>query len=187
MNIPGVYASFLEKWKDRQTVWLYSDPHFGDLDLISSIKSRPNDDIQIKNINSKVGKKDVLIILGDCGDLDSCAKLRGYKILIMGNHDTGSSKYRDIFDEVYEGPVFLGEKLLLSHEPILLPFAFNIHGHVHYKTKEANSLNVCADAIAYTPINLNQLMKQGLTAKIISLHRDTISSASKRKKNKTKC
>lgn len=184
MNIPGIYTSFLEKWEDKQTVWLYSDPHFGDLNLISNIKTRPSDEVQIKNINSKVGKKDVLILLGDCGDLNSCAMLRGYKILIMGNHDTGSSKYREVFNEVYEGPLFIGEKLLLSHEPISFPFAFNIHGHIHYKTKEVNALNVCADSILYTPVNLNQLMKQGLTSKITSLHRDTISYATKRKQKK---
>lgn len=81
--IPGLYKVFNERW-NGQTTWVYSDPHFGDKELAVGTPGRPSDEEQVKLINSKVGKKDVLIILGDCGDPAMCAKLRGYKVLIMG-------------------------------------------------------------------------------------------------------
>jgi calcineurin-like phosphoesterase family protein len=38
-----------------------------------------------------------------------------------------------LFDEVYEGPLIISDKIILSHEPIenCPPFLFNIHGHDH--------------------------------------------------------
>ena len=47
-----------------------------------------------KRINSKVGKKDTIIFLGDIGDPSYISKIRGYKILIAGNHDTGLTKLK---------------------------------------------------------------------------------------------
>ena len=140
---------------------------------------------QIKLINNKVGRKDTLIILGDIGNLDCVNRLRGYKVLIAGNHDTGLSKYKEVFNEIYEGPVFITKNILLSHEPIDLPFIFNIHGHVHNKIKgKNNQLNVCADIINYMPINFNQLIKSGCCSKIQNIHRVTINNAIKRKNAK---
>lgn len=237
--IPGLYTLFQEKWADKQTIWVYSDPHFGDKELATGIPGRPSDEEQVKLINSKVGKKDVLIILGDCGDPAMCAKLRGYKVLIMGNHDAGRSNYKrrkvsykfpkdvfqksetldemkriypdcqysitegydfrfplgywevfadnNLFNEIYEGPLMIGEKLILSHEPLsMIPWVFNIHGHVHDRRHKNNDrhLNVCSDVINYSPVNLNQLLKNGLTSKICSVHRQTINLAKLREERK---
>ena len=184
--LPGIYESFSKRWEKYQSFYIISDTHFGDEDLRAGIPERPSDEELVKQINSKVGRKDVLIHLGDVGDIEYAKQLRGYKILVCGNHDAGKSKYEEVFDEIYTGPVFIGEKLLLSHEPIDYPYALNIHGHVHdrrYKGN-ANHLNVCCDVIGYTPINLNQLMKNGPTAKIETIHRDTINKATKRKKRR---
>lgn len=88
-----------------------------------------------------------------------------------------------LFDEVYEGPVMIAEKLILSHEPVDIPWAFNIHGHIH-DSKHKNDdhhLNVCADAINYQPINMNQFMKSGALNKIETLHRATIDKATRKK------
>lgn len=190
MNLPGVYDMFLEKWKDYQSFWVISDTHFGDEELAAGIPDRPSDAELVKMINSKVGRKDVLIHLGDVGDLEYAKQLRGYKILIMGNHDAGKTNYIDIFDEVYEGPVMLGEKLLLSHERIDVPWAFNLHGHDHAgKHIHKGGLNVCidADGMGYFPINLNQFLKSGPTANIQTLHRTTINTATTRaRKRKNK-
>lgn len=236
--ISGLYSLFNERWADKQTIWVYSDPHFGDEELAAGTPGRPSDEEQIKLINSKVGKKDVLIILGDCGDPAMCAKLRGYKVLIMGNHDAGRSNYEkkiisrkfpkevfqrsealdemkriypgcqysitegydfhspfeywevfadnNLFDEIYEGPLMIGEKLILSHEPLDIDWAFNLHGHCHSgpMRRDANHLNVCSDVINYSPVNLNRLMKNGLTSKIYSVHRQTIAVATKNKKRR---
>ncbi len=178
--IAGLYP-FTKRWHSQGTLWIYSDPHFNDEDLSKKIK-RPSAEEQIKMINSKVGKNDTLIILGDIGDINCVRQLRGYKILIAGNHDKGLSNYEEVFDEIYGGPLIISPKLILSHEPLDVSWAFNIHGHNHLNSvNDINHLNVCSDVIKYTPINMNQLMKTGILSKIDSIHRCTIDKATKRK------
>lgn len=188
MNLPGVYKSFLDRWKDYQTCWIISDSHFNEIDLEEAYSLRPNADEFVKLINSKVGRKDILICLGDCGDLECWKRIRGYKVLIQGNHDDSIEKYREVFDEVYEGPVMLGEKLLLSHEPIAgINWAMNLHGHVHdFKAKsDKYHMNINCDARQnYEPINFNALLKKGITAHITPLHRQIIDTATTRKRRK---
>ena len=86
MALPGVYKIFNDRWCN-QTVWIISDPHFGDEDLRAGMPNRPSDEELVRRINAKVGRKDTLIILGDVGDIEFVKKLRGYKVLICGNHD----------------------------------------------------------------------------------------------------
>ena len=232
MAIPGMYDLFNEKWCN-QTIWLISDTHFGDAELRAGIPDRISDEELVKVINSKVGRKDTLIHLGDVGDVEYIKKLRGYKVLICGNHDLGATNYKrvykqipvsykftkeeafeyvkqkfpnykatllgegfngwvfgldnQLFDEVYTGPLMIGEKLLLSHEPVDVEWAFNIHGHDHAGTGRKNHLNCCIDAsmkqfgIPFEPINMNQIMKTGLISKVESIHRLTIDTATERK------
>ena len=228
--------SIFQNWC-KQTVWIYSDPHFGDEELRAGVPGRPTDEKQLKMINSCVGRNDTFICLGDIGDIECIKKIRGYKVLICGNHDVGHTKYKRqkvkvqfdagvytregaieemkklypnckyeayrafqfhtpfdswdvyadnmLFDEVYEGPLMIAERVILSHEPVDVPWAFNIHGHIHNRDeyKENTShLNVCSDVIGYKPVNLNQLFKSGFLSKIPSIHRITIDKATKRKK-----
>ena len=186
MAIAGMYELFNERWC-KQTIWLISDTHFGDEELRAGIPNRISDDDLVKLINSKVGRKDTIIHLGDVGDVEYIKKLRGYKILIMGNHDTGKTNYEGIFDEVYSGPLMVGEKLLLSHEPVEIPWVFNIHGHDHYGHASKNHLNCCVDAhkriygLDWEPINMNQIIKTGLLSQTESIHRLTIDDATERK------
>ena len=162
----------------------YADPHFADPEMVHLRKNYIGDDEQIMRINSKVGRKDTIIFLGDIGDEEKIRKIRGYKVLIMGNHDKGATKYEELFDEVYSGPLFIAEKLLLSHEPISLPFAFNIHGHDHsnWDAGMKHHMNVCAEHIDYTPVNLTRELKRGLLSKVETIHRVTIDGATSRKK-----
>lgn len=235
--IKTLYSPF-RKWTEKGTLWIYSDPHFSDPDMVELRKNYIGDDEQIARINSKVGKNDTIIFLGDIGNEEMIRKIRGYKVLIMGNHDKGASKYErqiatlcvakdfmdknkacdimttkypgwkivigsdvyhkpapferwvvtadnGLFDEVYEGPLFISEKLILSHEPIYLPYAFNIHGHDHsnWHTDDRH-LNVCAEHIDYYPINLDKEIKNGLLSKVESIHRQTIDRATLKKKIK---
>lgn len=187
--IEQFYDAF-KRWSNTGTVWMISDTHFMDKNL--TFRTVSADDI-VKSINSKVGKKDTLIILGDIGDIAYAQRLKGYKVLIMGNHDVGPSHYKkvdnnNLFDEVYEGPVIVGEKLIFSHEPLNIDWAFNIHGHIHDKhhTNDEFHFNVCCDVIDYTPLNLNQFVKSGVLKHIKTLHRNTIDTATKRKKNRIK-
>ena len=86
-----------------------------------------------------------------------------------------------LFDEVYEGALIVGEKLILSHEPVEIPWLYNIHGHDHAGRKRKNHLNVCSDVIGYEPVNLTQKLKSGLMSAITTIHRATIDSATERK------
>lgn len=233
---PGLYKMFSERW-EGQTLWVISDTHFADADLHEGRPDRISDEDLVKAINSKVGRKDVLIHLGDCGDPSFIKRLRGYKILIMGNHDGGVSNYQrtftskifdmdkytkeealndmkelypdcsysiddgyqfsrpfeywkitadnKLFDEIYEGPLMIGEKLLLSHEPINQQFALNIHGHNHAQAaSDIYHKNVCVDVFGPEPLNLTQFMKAGPTAHIESIHRQTIDTATERKRRR---
>lgn len=181
--IKTLYPPF-RKWTETGTLWAYSDPHFSDPEQVHLRKNYISDDEQVSRINSKVGKKDTIIFLGDIGNEEMIRRIRGYKVLIMGNHDKGATNYTDIFDEVYEGPLFIAEKLVLSHEPVILPFAFNIHGHEHCYIFRDHHLNVCAEHINYYPVNLDREIKRGLLSKVDSIHRITIDRATERKSNK---
>lgn len=88
-----------------------------------------------------------------------------------------------MFDEVYGGPLFIGEKILLSHEPIDLPFALNIHGHTHatvgYGFHKINQFNACSNSVCFEPQNLGEIIKAGYLKRIETIHRLTIDKASK--------
>ena len=191
MKLPQLYDIFREKWEPFSDIYLVSDTHFNDKELCVGSKQieRKDSDEYVKLINSKVGKKSILLHLGDVGDLEVMKKVRGYKVLVMGNHDTGVTKYKEVFDEVYTGPIQIGEKLILSHEPVDVPWAFNIHGHVHHGEPMSDNqhFNVCGEARkCYEPVNLNQFMKAGFMAKIQTIHRDTINLATKRARKRGK-
>lgn len=173
--IKGLYNSFAERWYRGGSVWFYSDPHFGDEEMKYLRKNYISDDEQVKRINSKLGKNDTIIFLGDIGDTSFIKKIKGYKVLVMGNHDSGRSNYEPFFNEIYEGILIIGPKIVLSHEPIDMRFCFNIHGHDHSGGfKDENHLNVCAELINYTPINLTKLIKEGRFKDIEDIHRITI-------------
>lgn len=230
--IEGLYQPF-QHWGASGTTWIISDTHFDDPDLIHAYADRPSAEEQVKLINAKCGRADTLIILGDVGDISYVCQLRAkYKILVMGNHDSGASNYQRhifkqkfekglfqkhealdemkrlypdcaysisdsydfldnspcwevsadnrLFDEIYTGVLVIGEKLMLSHEPIKgCNWCMNIHGHDHSRSHKNDiyHFNVCADVIGYEPINFNKFMKEGHLANIVSVHRETIDRA----------
>ena len=254
--------------KNGGVILFYSDPHFNEEEMKYLRKNYIGDEEQIKRINKVVGKNDTIIFLGDIGNTDWIKKVRGYKVLIMGNHDSGASNYkRDIheeyidftftdeekeeldkiqkrwlpydgpgdfaacqselnnvkkkyainrvrenyskdytfdrlsyndyedtwkivlrydnhlFDEVYDGPLFINDKILLSHEPVNLPYIFNIHGHDHSNCENVSEhhLNVCAEWIDYTPVRFTDIIKSGELNKVDNIHRQTIDVATIRK------
>ena len=119
---------------------------------------------------------------------DMQAKYPGWKVWAYEDYDFHSpferwNVYADnmLFDEVYEGALIVGEKLILSHEPVEIPWLYNIHGHDHAGRKRKNHLNVCSDVVGYEPVNLTQKLKSGLMSAITTIHRATIDSATERK------
>ena len=112
----------------------------------------------------------------------------GWNIRIEEEHDFHCPferwiAYADnmLFDEVYEGALIVGEKLIFSHEPVDIPWLYNIHGHDHAGRKRHNHMNVCSDVVDYKPVNLNQFLKAGHMSKVQTIHRETINNATKRK------
>lgn len=237
MNI-NLYPCF-KHWTEFQNIWIYSDPHFSDQEMRFLRKNYIGDDEQVACINSKVGKKDLIIFLGDIGNTDFIKKVRGYKVLIQGNHDVGASIYKrqivekifdkdefskqdaisamkelypdhgarvwanegysfhapfnrwevfadnGLFDEVYEGPVVINEKIILSHEPLNIPYFYNIHGHDHSGWNApglSSHYNCCAENINYTPVNLKNIIESGVLKGITTVHRATIDNATKKRK-----
>lgn len=176
-----VYDCF-EHWfnNNRGGIWFYSDPHFGDQEMMYLRKDYIGDDEQVAHINSKVGKHDTLIILGDIGNPEWLKKIHAHIVLILGNHDAGATTYKDYADEIFEGPLFISNKILLSHEPIIYPYGLNIHGHDHsgWYIKDDFHINVCAEHINYTPISLRSIIDSGRLKGIVDIHRATINRAS---------
>ena len=174
--IEGLYSAF-EHW-GKGACWITSDTHFCEQDLKDVIHKRPDDEILLKNINQKVGKVGTLIHLGDVGDLEFAKRLKGYKILILGNHDESATKFQGIFDEIYTGVLQIAPHLILSHEPLTCSWAFNLHGHNHNGPQFTyGHMNCCVDINDYMPINLNQFVKTGKLKECIDIHRGTIDKA----------
>ena len=173
---------FCDSWFHGGSVYVLSDPHFDDEDM--DWRGITADEL-VKRINSKACKSDTLVILGDIGNVERVKQLRaGYKVLITGNHDAGNSIYENVFDEIYNGPLFVSDKLLLSHEPINFKFAFNIHGHTHALDwlDDDNHMCVCVEKINFTPISITEIIKSGVLKRINSIHRETINEATENKK-----
>ncbi len=100
MSKLNLYPCF-SKWLEFNNIYIFSDPHFGDKEMVHLRKGYIGDDEQVNRINKLVHKNDLLICLGDCGDTEYIKKLKaGYKVLIMGNHDKGKTKYQRKIEEV---------------------------------------------------------------------------------------
>ena len=167
---------FARKWSEKGSVLLYSDPHFGDSDCKLMSPDWPEPEEQVENLKKCCTKNDTLVILGDIGDPKYLQDIKSYKVLIAGNHDLGLSNYEKYFDEMYAGPLFISDRIVLSHEPLIyMPYIFNIYGHDHSSwTQNENGLNVCSNVIGYKPLNLGKLIKKGLVSDVPTIHRYTI-------------
>ena len=116
MALPGLYDCF-QHWGEKNAVWVISDTHFGDKDIQKAFPNRPSDEELIKNINQKVGKTGTLLLLGDVGDIECARQLKGYKVLICGNHDVSLSNYkRKIVSEVYDAEEWTKEAVMSEME-----------------------------------------------------------------------
>lgn len=183
--IKSLYKPF-QHWSEKNAIWIISDLHFGeDQDLRKAYPNRPESEEIIKTINQKVGKNGTLIICGDAGLPEYITQLKGYKVLIKGNHEPGLTHFYDIFDEVYEGMLIIHPHIILSHEPVSFPYMYNIHGHKHNGEHYTyGHMNVCADVIDYSPINFNSFIKSGKLKECIDIHRETIDTATIRAKKR---
>lgn len=169
-------------------IWMIGDPHFYHKNIIE-YENRPFSSVDemnntlINNWNSRVKRRDKIFVLGDfCFGASSHAEeilrnLSGYKVLIMGNHDTLSPKsfLKAGFDEVYRHPIIYDGFYILSHEPMYvnsnMPYA-NIFAHVHSNPTYANyskqtfCVSVERPDLMYYPIEFNRIKKLMQQSKI---------------------
>jgi len=183
--IPTLYKPF-QHWSENGSVYILSDLHFADSDCKLMAPDWIEPEEQIKIINDMVMKNDTFVCLGDVGNAKYLSEIKARKkILLLGNHDNRGD-YKDYFDEIYTGPLFIADKILLSHEPVYgLPWCLNIHGHDHNNVEAyaegCKHLNLAANVCGYRPVNLGKLIKGGILADITSIHRMTIDRAVERK------
>jgi len=184
--IKSLYPIF-QKWSATGSVYIISDTHFDDSDckLMDSNWITPQEHMEI--IKQDVRKGDTLIHLGDVGNPAYLDELKCYKVLISGNHDV-LSKVASHFDEVYTGPLFIADRLVLSHEPIqgLEGFAINIHGHDHASNFRHNHVNLASNVYHFRVFNLGASIKGGLLSQVENYHRITIDQATEKKQWKIK-
>lgn len=188
--IDSLYDCF-KHWSAKGSVYIISDTHFDDPDCELMDPEWIPAEEQIGILKKFVHRNDTLIHLGDVGNPEYMKQLKCYKVLIMGNHDTAPTRMKEYFDEVYTGPLAISDKIILSHEPIgVMPVApgtkpvmFNIHGHVHCDQQSLRNywLNLAADVCGYMPISLGNIIKGGLCADIVDIHRQVIDRAKEKK------
>lgn len=182
--IQTLYQPF-RHWSEGGSVYILSDLHLGDSDCKLMDPNWIEPEEQIKIINEIAMRNDTFVCLGDVGDAAYLKDIKARKkILLLGNHDKKAA-YTDYFQEVYAGPLFIADKILLSHEPVYgLPWCLNIHGHDHSDVEPymegCKHLNLAANVCGYRPVNLGKLIKDGILSEISSIHRMTIDRATER-------
>jgi calcineurin-like phosphoesterase family protein len=154
--------------------WFIGDTHFGHRGILTySGEFRPyktveeHDEAIIDNWNKLVADDDKVYHLGDfCLNRSALAvgkRLKGRKILVMGNHDIfRTQEYLDAGFERVQGALQF-ENLILTHIPVHPQqlehrFFANVHGHLHSKTiPDWRYLNVSVEHTGCKPITLEEV------------------------------
>jgi len=153
------------------SVFFISDPHFHHKNMAIkrgfSCEEEMNEQI-VYNWNEVISKRDMVYILGDItmekNKYSILDRLKGDKIVILGNHDK-FQHVPDLLKYVTKVGGMLNYKgqYLLTHCPVHpneldYRFSYNIHGHVHENTlNDPRYINVSCEAVNYKPIEFSQL------------------------------
>ena len=119
----------------------------------------------------KLHKDDTFYFLGDFGrpTSDTFYELlylfktaRCHKVAIRGNHDheTETAQLKQLFDEVYDYPIYISNRLILSHRPHVEmdTSVLNISGHLHGSTLNLpNYMCASLHVNGYKPITSQQV------------------------------
>lgn len=169
----------------QSNIYFIGDTHFGHDKILTFEENgrqhkfstiEEHDETLIDNWNKIVRNRDTVIHLGDVAfrNFHNVGRLRGYKKLILGNHDN-EKLVGEYFDRMHGAvKVKYGKyKFLLTHIPIhpnefTYRVDYNIHGHLHnggitYETNEGifnddRYINLSADKINFTPIALEEIL-----------------------------
>jgi calcineurin-like phosphoesterase family protein len=152
-------------------IYVISDLHLDHNNLAihrGFCNSDEHDSHIINNWNNTVKKGDTVYILGDiCMEKKEGYKilstLKGYKKVILGNHDMPQHVPELLKYVNWVGGVYRYKKVAwLTHFPIHpteLYDKINIHGHIHEKNIEDDRyINVSCEQINYTPQLLNSIL-----------------------------
>lgn len=152
-------------------VWFISDTHFGHKNIIHYEDIRSHfesieemNETLIDNWNNTVGNKDTVYHLGDfCfgrGNVAIADRLKGYKVLILGNHDV--YKYDGHFDRVFGALSY--KNMWLSHIPVHPDCLghrakINVHGHVHsHSLEDGRYFNASVEVNGLKPVHLDDVL-----------------------------
>jgi calcineurin-like phosphoesterase family protein len=130
-----------------------SDSHFFDASIVKHERRTKFDSVQEhdgfilkrwKKWLSRLKEDDTFYFLGDlCGrDMESetfdllediMVTSPCNKVIIHGNHDKKKGNQCDLlFDEVYDYPIYISNRVVLSHYPCAVyDSQINVHGHTH--------------------------------------------------------
>lgn len=121
----------------------------------------------IKELCHKLKPNDEVWNLGDFGSLTKLytvdwIKATGAKAYFLyGNHDRQSdlSQFEHYFDQVFLYPIFLSQKLVISHYPVaVFPDTINVCGHLHgAKLQTSNYICASIHVANYQPISDNHI------------------------------
>lgn len=160
-------------------IYFISDFHFGHKKIIEferwNFRDIQEHDEKIMNMLEEcICDNDILYFLGDLGwPNDDIIKrfnnLKCKKFMIVGNHDTKTFEYYKTklsFDEIYEYPIWLSDRIVISHHPIPVEEGVvNIHGHLHGSYLEfTNYVNVNVHMLDYKLCSQKQI--NGLLARL---------------------
>lgn len=149
-----------------------ADLHLGHNHILQFQPNRPVSTLEehtewlIDMWNSVVTKKDTVWMLGDVAfnthSLKHLKRMRGNKILVLGNHDKSAKHQCEYFSSIFGIVKRYG--FWLSHCPIhpqeLRGFK-NIHGHVHTETvPDDRYINVSVDVLNGIPISLDEIKEK---------------------------
>lgn len=136
----------------------------------------------IKKWLNKLGPEDTFYFLGDFGlpnedilnqlnDIFALAKCN--TVAIRGNHDREqeSAILDKIFDKVYDYPIYISQRIVLSHFPCAVwDDQINIHGHLH--NSMLNSVNhICASIHVANYSSISDQQSQSQLGKVKKYNR----------------
>ena len=160
-----------------------ADWHFNHREILDFERGNKFDTIQehdkcivglVRQWLNKLGTDDTFYFLGDFGrpteeTLQELFKIfqdaRCHTVAIRGNHDheEETAIMRQLFDEVYDYPIYISDRLILSHRPHVEmdTSVLNISGHLHSSTLNLpNYMCASLHVNGYKPITDKQIQSK---------------------------
>lgn len=149
-----------------------SDPHFGHKKILEwgrpQFKTIEEHDKFLVDLYTTWAKKltsnDEFWVLGDIFNLDYLWLMTYFNaktVLVMGNHDAHKDidKFKKYFDVVHEYPVYISDKICVSHVPqSVFDDQVNVYGHLHGNIiDKPNYISACLEITNYQLVSEKQV------------------------------